>query len=187
MTNQSNFAAMRTITRRRIWIVRIAAKFDWFVIKHLSADRKSTRLNSSHLGISYAVFCLKKNKRLYFSKITATIRIAAPQRRAMNLLLFLGRQRRKYSIHPDAVTLLDAIHQIISIGNKKLGIECENPEIRMHARGDVHQHHAFGAKSGGHRDVALEVCIRPTENFFGTPSFHLSPYLLQMFFHCACS
>src|ERR1035438_5745859 len=24
-------------------------------------DRKSTRLNSSHLGISYAVFCLKKN------------------------------------------------------------------------------------------------------------------------------
>src|SRR5262245_62656960 len=26
-----------------------------------SADRKSTRMNSSHLGISYAVFCLKKN------------------------------------------------------------------------------------------------------------------------------
>src|SRR5471030_3355563 len=25
-------------------------------------DRKSTRLNSSHLGISYAVFCLKKQK-----------------------------------------------------------------------------------------------------------------------------
>src|SRR5262245_56246145 len=28
-----------------------------------SLDRKSTRLNSSHLGISYAVFCLKKNMR----------------------------------------------------------------------------------------------------------------------------
>src|SRR5256885_10360420 len=27
-----------------------------------SADRKSTRLNSSHLVISYAVFCLKKKK-----------------------------------------------------------------------------------------------------------------------------
>src|SRR5262245_63595484 len=26
-------------------------------------DRKSTRLNSSHLGISYAVFCLKKKSR----------------------------------------------------------------------------------------------------------------------------
>src|SRR5205814_5113231 len=32
-----------------------------------SLDRKSTRLNSSHLGISYAVFCLKKKKR---NKIT---------------------------------------------------------------------------------------------------------------------
>src|SRR5947199_891685 len=29
-------------------------------------DRKSTRLNSSHLGISYAVFCLKKKKRTNF-------------------------------------------------------------------------------------------------------------------------
>jgi len=29
----------------------------------LRTDRKSTRLNSSHLGISYAVFCLKKNKK----------------------------------------------------------------------------------------------------------------------------
>src|SRR5258705_7884407 len=31
----------------------------------LDADRKSTRLNSSHLGISYAVFCLKKKKKGY--------------------------------------------------------------------------------------------------------------------------
>src|SRR5437899_6212417 len=28
----------------------------------IGLDRKSTRLNSSHLGISYAVFCLKKQK-----------------------------------------------------------------------------------------------------------------------------
>src|SRR5207253_8012997 len=28
-----------------------------------SGDRKSTRLNSSHVAISYAVFCLKKKKR----------------------------------------------------------------------------------------------------------------------------
>src|SRR5262245_63703710 len=32
------------------------------VIWPASLDRKSTRLNSSHLGISYAVFCLKKKK-----------------------------------------------------------------------------------------------------------------------------
>src|SRR5256885_14464284 len=30
----------------------------------LLSDRKSTRLNSSHLVISYAVFCLKKKKRI---------------------------------------------------------------------------------------------------------------------------
>src|SRR5256885_9414574 len=30
----------------------------------LPADRKSTRLNSSHLVISYAVFCLKKKKSM---------------------------------------------------------------------------------------------------------------------------
>src|SRR5205807_4868178 len=33
-------------------------------------DRKSTRLNSSHLVISYAVFCLKKKKKNTDSKIT---------------------------------------------------------------------------------------------------------------------
>src|SRR5690606_39474905 len=30
--------------------------------RQLSGDRKSTRLNSSHVKISYAVFCLKKKK-----------------------------------------------------------------------------------------------------------------------------
>src|SRR5438477_4603346 len=33
----------------------------------LNLDRKSTRLNSSHMSISYAVFCLKKKKKLYTS------------------------------------------------------------------------------------------------------------------------
>src|SRR5205807_6748951 len=31
--------------------------------RDISVDRKSTRLNSSHLVISYAVFCLKKKKK----------------------------------------------------------------------------------------------------------------------------
>src|SRR5690606_41515596 len=37
----------------------------------LSIDRKSTRLNSSHVKISYAVFCLKKKKK-YFNINTIT-------------------------------------------------------------------------------------------------------------------
>src|SRR5690625_6823726 len=33
------------------------------IVKNRTADRKSTRLNSSHVAISYAVFCLKKKKQ----------------------------------------------------------------------------------------------------------------------------
>src|SRR5204863_627318 len=33
-----------------------------FVLESLPRDRKSTRLNSSHVEISYAVFCLKKKR-----------------------------------------------------------------------------------------------------------------------------
>src|SRR5262245_63750751 len=35
-------------------------------------DRKSTRLNSSHLGISYAVFCLKKKKERHIREAPIT-------------------------------------------------------------------------------------------------------------------
>src|ERR1035441_10735446 len=38
--------------------------FDKGRYKEASIDRKSTRLNSSHLGISYAVFCLKKKTHI---------------------------------------------------------------------------------------------------------------------------
>src|SRR2546426_7170402 len=42
--------------RGKIWFDEFTAEIDHDV------DRKSTRLNSSHLVISYAVFCLKKKK-----------------------------------------------------------------------------------------------------------------------------
>src|SRR5207302_8620002 len=34
------------------------------VVERFTLDRKSTRLNSSHVKISYAVFCLKKKKKI---------------------------------------------------------------------------------------------------------------------------
>src|SRR3712207_7239624 len=37
------------------------------VADHVVLDRKSTRLNSSHANISYAVFCLKKKKEKHIS------------------------------------------------------------------------------------------------------------------------
>src|SRR5438094_5520314 len=45
-------------------------------------DRKSTRLNSSHRTISYAVFCLKKKKKIRIHYIASTNRyITASSRR----------------------------------------------------------------------------------------------------------
>src|SRR3712207_6942363 len=44
----------------RSQLLRLTARHaDWW---NVSSDRKSTRLNSSHANISYAVFCLKKQK-----------------------------------------------------------------------------------------------------------------------------
>src|SRR6267142_4326803 len=44
------------------WLAaRLAETIDALIWPTL--DRKSTRLNSSHMSISYAVFCLKKNKK----------------------------------------------------------------------------------------------------------------------------
>src|SRR3712207_8931099 len=42
--------------------------------EHMSLrDRKSTRLNSSHANISYAVFCLKKKKKKRLYELTISI------------------------------------------------------------------------------------------------------------------
>src|SRR5258708_21545436 len=49
------------------------------ILAYADIDRKSTRLNSSHQIISYAVFCLKKKKNLNTQKLTAKEGIALPQ------------------------------------------------------------------------------------------------------------
>src|SRR5258705_5850602 len=46
-------------------LVTCATMANFTALDYFFQDRKSTRLNSSHLGISYAVFCLKKNKVSY--------------------------------------------------------------------------------------------------------------------------
>src|SRR5947199_4157285 len=60
--HDQTIALQQLISQRRFADVR-----QIFAGKSIAAkrsDRKSTRLNSSHLGISYAVFCLKKKKTI---------------------------------------------------------------------------------------------------------------------------
>src|SRR5205807_9989448 len=47
-------------TTRILWLRARGRTFPLFLSRTAERDRKSTRLNSSHLVISYAVFCLKK-------------------------------------------------------------------------------------------------------------------------------
>src|SRR2546430_11206096 len=69
-------AARRHIGSADLWLwllsgaIAVAAGFRFFGHYYLqllppAADRKSTRLNSSHSQISYAVFCLKKKNTSY--------------------------------------------------------------------------------------------------------------------------
>src|SRR5258705_3590129 len=53
-------------------------RFTFAFAEAYSIDRKSTRLNSSHLGISYAVFCLKKKKKQKEVKHTVNSGISRP-------------------------------------------------------------------------------------------------------------
>src|SRR5256885_13218292 len=57
------------------------------------ADRKSTRLNSSHLVISYAVFCLKK-KKITRKSFSTLMRLSLAQAQSPDVLSLTARHAR---------------------------------------------------------------------------------------------
>src|SRR5690606_40114905 len=61
----------RRVVRVNAKTVTVTTAYSW--TDRLPLDRKSTRLNSSHVKISYAVFCLKKKKILILGEVTKTI------------------------------------------------------------------------------------------------------------------
>src|SRR3712207_7070024 len=75
-----------SLERGNLFVVPLDDKRQWYRYHHLFAevlsthlmqerpeDRKSTRLNSSHANISYAVFCLKKKKILTYITVNLPI------------------------------------------------------------------------------------------------------------------
>src|SRR5699024_11683370 len=67
VVSEEEGAELRKLTKNRIIIFSIARDFlfckseklEFMIENEEMLDRKSTRLNSSHVSISYAVFCLK--------------------------------------------------------------------------------------------------------------------------------
>src|SRR2546430_7251869 len=62
--------------KMQLFLIRIGFVVGFAVISDERKDRKSTRLNSSHSQISYAVFCLKKKKKL--TTIALPAKVSSP-------------------------------------------------------------------------------------------------------------
>src|SRR3712207_7224444 len=77
--DHAEVAPRRAVEEQVRRISRGEAKIDRHAVPLVGADaiavrdRKSTRLNSSHANISYAVFCLKKKKKTKYHSHTLTI------------------------------------------------------------------------------------------------------------------
>src|SRR2546430_11437915 len=69
ISRDTSTAAVRKLSRTvnaklaNFQSAKLDADLFWFCVPDREIDRKSTRLNSSHSQISYAVFCLKKKNR----------------------------------------------------------------------------------------------------------------------------
>src|SRR3989442_4442568 len=78
------FRSVGAVGKHDQCVVRGAARMtaaDGDLKTQRAVDRKSTRLNSSHVRISYAVFCLKKKKTNYIERVAA----ARAARRSLDL------------------------------------------------------------------------------------------------------
>src|SRR5437773_12559077 len=63
----SDLVSAKQATTTTTWLLPLIARLPPFYPQHRKGDedRKSTRLNSSHITTSYAVFCLKKKIEIY--------------------------------------------------------------------------------------------------------------------------
>src|SRR5256885_5329508 len=75
-------------------------------IQVTSADRKSTRLNSSHLQISYAVFCLKKKNHLRRRHGSLRARVGISFRSILDVTLHASVQRQSTVLPNDRAAAL---------------------------------------------------------------------------------
>src|SRR5437870_10661803 len=64
----SDLLAFSASRSRMVWpLASWSPRLATFPAAKRGEDRKSTRLNSSHVDISYAVFCLKKKRKIFYN------------------------------------------------------------------------------------------------------------------------
>src|SRR5947199_4775296 len=81
----------------------------------VSRDRKSTRLNSSQLGISYAVFCLKKKKLKTLFAPRATLRARALLVHPSPTSRLQERLRATAVVHGHVHNVLKAVEELLPV------------------------------------------------------------------------
>src|SRR2546430_8892063 len=89
IATEVNPGLLRNMRRpKRRSCARSCSQFILRISRHLLfvRDRKSTRLNSSHSQISYAVFCLKKKKTTAYRETTGRKAGEAGRGKGMNVL-----------------------------------------------------------------------------------------------------
>src|SRR5258705_7291210 len=115
-------------------------------------DRKSTRLNSSHLGISYAVFCLKKKKLIEDDVLPVARQFGAFIVDLLDIALGTGRA--------DDV--------------RRLGNPLLQPVEALAAHAGGKHGHTAAAEDAGNRDAAAAVIAGPPPDRAGVRRIGLS-------------
>src|SRR5690606_23100409 len=70
---------------------------------YFSGDRKSTRLNSSHVKISYAVFCLKKKTKTTPATVRVISSLLTPPPPRSTLFPYTTLFRSRHGAHPEGI------------------------------------------------------------------------------------
>src|SRR5205809_3147222 len=72
----------------------------------MAKDRKSTRLNSSHGYISYAVFCLKKKKKQKYNSIKHLIQHKTQNIQSSSTQIYLTYKKTNLQLNQAAISIL---------------------------------------------------------------------------------
>src|SRR5438132_3577356 len=99
---------------RQISSIRSAGSSSTTVIAHRARDRKSTRLNSSHTVISYAVFCLKKKNTQERSILKS-------------MLIYVDTVYKRYEQLTTTVEVTRAVARSVEARGEVGTVECSEP------------------------------------------------------------